>query len=61
MSDEVARRFAAGFYRGLGFGQSVQTAFELGRNELAMRFAAEKSIPQLLVQPGVDASTLRLI
>lgn len=33
--DDAAIRFAAGFYRGLGFGRSVQTAFDLGRNEMS--------------------------
>jgi hypothetical protein len=35
ISDPAAIRFAAGFYRGLGFGRSVQTAFHLGRNEMS--------------------------
>lgn len=33
--DDAAIRFAAGFYRGLGFGLSVADAFKLGRNEMA--------------------------
>lgn len=32
--DPAAIRFAAGFYRGLGFGRDIGTAFELGRFEV---------------------------
>ena len=35
VGDEAAIRFAAGFYQAIGFGESVQTAFELGRNAMA--------------------------
>lgn len=57
--DAAALRFAAGFYRGLGFGRSVQTCFELGRNEMAAGSADAEgmaAIPQLLVRPGADAA-----
>jgi hypothetical protein len=34
--DAAAIRFAAGFYRGIGFGRDVRTAFELGRSEMGI-------------------------
>lgn len=34
VTDDGARAFAAGFYRAVGSGQSVQAAFEVGRFEL---------------------------
>lgn len=33
--DSAAIRFAAGLYRGLGFGLGIADAFKLGRNEMA--------------------------
>lgn len=47
ISDEAAIRFAASFYRGLGYGQSINDAFELGRNELAFQNISEEAIPKL--------------
>ena len=60
ISDKSAVHFAAGFYRGIGFGRSVQTAFELGRNELSMVAQSDYSAPQLLGKKGVDLASLFL-
>jgi hypothetical protein len=58
IGDEAARVFAAAFYRGLAFGRSVHTAFELGLNELKLvGLSQEDAIPQLLVRTGVDSDT----
>lgn len=55
IGDEAARVFAAAFYRGLAFGRSVRTAFELGINELKLLgFGEDNAIPKLLVRSGVD-------
>jgi len=55
IGDEAARVFAAAFYRGLAFGRSVRTAFELGINELKLvGFSEDDAIPRLLVRSGVD-------
>jgi hypothetical protein len=61
VEDEAAIHFAAGFYRGLGFGRSVQTAFDLGVNELAALVPSNRDIPRLIVRSGVDAASLKLI
>nr|MBA3924123.1 alpha/beta hydrolase [Nostocaceae cyanobacterium] len=36
IDDQSAVAFAAGFYRGLGFGRGYYTAFEVGRNEIKL-------------------------
>lgn len=62
VDDYAARVFAAAFYRGLAFGKPVQTAFDLGINELRLLgFGDEDGIPKLLVRSGVDASSTRLV
>lgn len=76
IGDPAAIRFAGGFYRGLGFGRSVQTAFDLGCNELKMAgtggpardsiprtdpAAPPGPIPRLLVRPGADAAATVLV
>ncbi|MEW8332956.1 MAG: CHAT domain-containing protein, partial [Candidatus Thiodiazotropha sp.] len=62
VADDTARMFAAAFYRGLAFGRSVQTAFDLGINELRlMSFGDEDQIPKLLVRSGVDANSTKLV
>lgn len=62
VGDEAARVFAAAFYRALAFGRSVQSAFDLGLNDLGLLgLGQEDHIPQLLVRPGVDPSTTVLV
>lgn len=39
--DSAAIRFAAGLYRGLGFGLGIADAFKLGRNEMAAGAAGD--------------------
>ena len=59
IEDDAARVFAAAFYRGLAFGRSVRTAFDLGINELKLLgLGHSDAIPQLLVRTGVDANTV---
>ena len=62
IGDEAARVFAGAFYRGLVFGKSIRTAFDLGLNELRLvGLARESEVPQLLVRPNVDASKTILV
>jgi hypothetical protein len=58
IGDEAAIRFAGGFYRALGYGRSVQTAFDLGCNEIDLTGLGEEATPKLLVRPGVDTTGL---
>lgn len=56
VSDKAARLFAASFYRGLGFGRSVQDAFALGVSALKLEgLGGDENQPILLVRPGADA------
>jgi hypothetical protein len=61
IGDKAAIVFAGSFYRALGFGRSVQEAFELGRAALLLEGITEDKTPELLVRKGVDASGLILI
>lgn len=55
IGDDAARIFAAAFYRGLAFGRSIQTAFDLGISELKLhRLESEDSTPVLLIRDGAD-------
>ncbi len=62
IGDLAARKFAAAFYRGLGFGQSVRTAFELGINALKLSGLTEdENAPTLKIKLGCDPSTATVI
>ena len=48
--------------RGLAYGKSVQTAFDLGLNELQlMGLMDDAGVPVLLTREGVDALTVTLL
>jgi hypothetical protein len=53
--------FAGSFYRALGYGRTIQEAFELGLNALLLEGIPEHNIPELLLRDGVDGSRLRLV
>lgn len=59
--DEAATAFASSFYRAIGFGRSLQEAFEQGITSLLLEGIAEEEIPDLLVKEGVDAKKVVLI
>lgn len=60
--DTAATVFAASFYQGLGFGRTVQEAFDLGKSALMLEeFVKEEKIPELLVKKGVKSSCIFLI
>ena len=62
IGNDGAVAFAAAFYRGLGYGKSVQTAFDLGRNELQLKgLMDDEAVPVLLIREGVDASAVTLL
>lgn len=60
ISDEAAIKFAAAFYSGIGFGRSIQTAFDLGKNAILGENIPEEHIPQLLCRGGIIASSVTL-
>ena len=59
--DVTAATFASSFYSAIGFGQSVQTAFEQGIVALRLNGSTEAHVPELLVKEGIDAKTVVLI
>ena len=61
IGDEAARVFAASFYRALGFGRSVQAAFDQGCIALQLADIAEHQTPRLITRPGVSAAALFLL
>lgn len=58
IEDDAAIRFAAGFYRALGYGRSIATAFDLGCNEIDLAAAEGSDIPQLITRTGIDTETV---
>jgi len=50
IDDESAVVFAAGFYRGLGFGRGYYTAFELGRNEINLSNLPNGTVPHFITR-----------
>jgi hypothetical protein len=61
IGDEAAILFAAAFYRAIGFGRSVQEAFEQGKAALLLEDIPEENTPKLLVKVGVDPSRVVLL
>jgi len=61
IGDDAAMVFAASFYRAIGFGRSVQEAFDLGKVALLLEGIPENKTPELFVRKDVDASTLSLV
>ena len=60
IGDRAAIIFASAFYRPLGFGRSVQTAFALGKAALMAEGIPEHEIPALATRKEIDASTVIL-
>jgi hypothetical protein len=61
IDDEAARIFAAQFYSAIGFGRSVQQAFEQARLELELEGIQGAAIPELFARPGVDPNQIFLV
>ena len=61
IGDSGSRAFAASFYRAVGYGHSVNDAFEQGKVALMLQGIPEETTPTLLVRAGVDADTLFLV
>jgi hypothetical protein len=61
ISDDAARIFAASLYRAIGFGCSVQTAFDQGKVALMLQGIKAEDTPELICRKGVTASLVKLI
>ena len=61
IGDEAAIIFAASFYRAIGFGRSVQEAFDLGKAALLIEGIPGESTPKMWTRKDVDASRIMLV
>jgi CHAT domain len=61
IGDRAAIVFAGAFYRAIGYGRSVQAAFELGVNAIQLLGIPEDATPRLFTRDGLDASKIVLI
>ncbi len=48
IGDEAAIKFAQGFYRGIGYGKDLETAFELGCTQISLEGLGEEYTPKIL-------------
>jgi hypothetical protein len=62
ITDDVAIAFASASYRALGFGRSIQEAFDLGKNVLMNLQISEDQTPRLYCRTGaVDLASVVLV
>lgn len=53
---ETAMAFAQYFYQSIGYGKTVEEAFQVAKRELAVGGYARSKAPVLLIKPGIDSS-----
>lgn len=58
VGDRAARTFAVGFYDALGAGESIDFAYKLGRNRIALEGIAEDLIPVMQKKSDVESLPL---
>jgi hypothetical protein len=58
INDHTAILFSASFYRAIGFGRSIQEAFEQGVTSIMLENALGHEIPKLYTKEGVRSSSL---
>lgn len=61
VDDGAARTFAAAFYRALGFGHSVQNAFDQGLAAIELEGFDDVEVPEMVIRPGADPSNLVIV
>jgi hypothetical protein len=61
IGDAAAIIFAASFYRAVGFGRTVQEAFDLAKVALLLEGIPEDQTPAMSVRDGVDAAAMVLV
>ena len=61
IGDEAARVFSAQFYSAIGFGYSVQKAFDQAKTALMLEDIAEETTPQLFTREGITADDVVLV
>lgn len=61
IGDDAARIFSSQFYSAIGFGLSIQKAFDQAKALLMMEGLKEEDTPELFVQKGLDAKELIIV
>lgn len=61
IGDEAARVFAAAFYSAIGYGYSVERAFDKARAEVMLQGIPEEDTPELFAREGVDPDEIVLV
>jgi len=61
IGDEAAISFAAWFYGAIGFGRSIQEAFDQGRTAIMLEGIPEQDTPDLITRSGINASSVFLV
>jgi hypothetical protein len=60
-ASETAMRFAEQFYSAIGFGASVQQAFDQALNRIGLEGLPGVKIPELFPREGVDPDEVVLV
>lgn len=61
IGDDAARVFAAQFYSSIGFGLSLEKAFQQAKASLMLEGIDEEDTPELYVKDGLDASEIVIV
>jgi hypothetical protein len=61
IGDDAARVFSSQFYSAIGFGLSIQKAFDQAKALLMMEGLREEDTPELFVQEGLDSKELIIV
>lgn len=61
IGDEAARLFAAQFYSAIGFGRSVQTAFDQAKARLMLEGIGEEDTPEMHTHSEADPASIILV
>lgn len=61
ISDNAARIFSAQFYSALGFGKSVETAFEQAKSALMLEGILEEDTPELYTKDGIEPENIIIV
>lgn len=61
LEDYAVLTFLTSFYKAIGFGRSVQDAFEQGKIALLLEGISEENYPELLTRDGIDSVQLKSV
>lgn len=61
IGDEAAKVFSSQFYSSIGFGLSIQKAFDQAKALVMMEGLNEENTPELFVQDGIESNELIIV